>query len=668
MALTGEFGAAFSTPVGNAFGAPTSVVGGIAINPGTGQINASLGLNLPAPPLFTLGSGIAYENDNFGDGLLLADAKFSPYNFAGDDSGNSKFTAEVKPKFLFYIQFIGYSQYDSLDVPSFRVKRCELPSVNMPIETLNQYNKRRQIYTKREYQPLTMTLHDTNDQVTINLFRRYFRNYFYDGEKYTDNSSLDALEYNVLAKYGAWNNKGYGLNPDRSNLANPGGYFFKRINIYTFLDQQIIQYALIHPMFASVRFDDVESSSSEHREITFTVDYEDLSIRAAGTRAGDRTTDNFFNGQVSWAQARADKAVSQTPDFQWPGNTPLGPLGTSPNGAPSAGSLYQPSNVSTSGYGLSPFPTVLGPVVTNLASNGIFAGAGFNFGAIQGSVSQGAVSFGLSGLLGGGPQPGFYSQSGYTSDQTPVYQPGYGYVSPSPVGIPVDLASSVQGVVAASGAGPALTSVITGALIATALGSGNASVGPGSTWGGQPLGYSGNNNFQNPQNTLAAGYYIPPSAAAYGGGQPSYSPSALYFNPNTSTYINSASDPGVQIGTAQPITWIGQPSTGTAGLIPPSYSTNAPWLVPGNAQTPGNTAGVIVPSYAGAYQQTTVNRNLAAYGYTPTNRYDDGTMLSNVPFDGNLTNTQAGFATPPVAPAITAGFSVNFGGIVTSIS
>ena len=103
---------------------------------------------------------------NFGQDFLKG---FTNVNYLRDYTHASKtFTAnqyELKPrfKFLFHVSFTLNTQIPSLnqfvtagDVSSlsYVVKTVDLPKFNIQTETLNQYNRKRVIQTKIDYQPV----------------------------------------------------------------------------------------------------------------------------------------------------------------------------------------------------------------------------------------------------------------------------------------------------------------------------------------------------------------------------------------------------------------------------------------------------------------------------------------------------------------------------------
>ena len=95
---------------------------------------------------------------------------------------------ELKPrfKFLFHVSFtintdaipylrsagvFGNQERNDL---SLLVKTAELPKYKMATETLNQYNRKRIIQTKIDYQPVTLTFHDDGGDNARKLWYYYY--------------------------------------------------------------------------------------------------------------------------------------------------------------------------------------------------------------------------------------------------------------------------------------------------------------------------------------------------------------------------------------------------------------------------------------------------------------------------------------------------------------
>jgi hypothetical protein len=169
---------------------------------------------------------------------------------------------ELKPryKFLFHVSFtvnqipglnnfLGTNDQTQL---SYVVKTVDLPKFTINNETLNQYNRKRVIQTKVNYDPVNITFHDDGGDNVRKMWYAYY-NYYY---KDADQPYLDVPTGTQLGQVGNKINA-FGYNkrdiysPTRESNVNDWGYigesfkdgnnptggkppFFKDIQIYGF--------------------------------------------------------------------------------------------------------------------------------------------------------------------------------------------------------------------------------------------------------------------------------------------------------------------------------------------------------------------------------------------------------------------------------------------------
>ena len=106
---------------------------------------------------------------------------------------------ELKPrfKFLFHVVFtlnvgqipalrnakvFGASEIYNL---SLAVKTIDLPKYNITTDTLNQYNRKRVVQTKINYDPVKITFHDDQSDLIRNMWYNYYSYYYKDpSQKY----------------------------------------------------------------------------------------------------------------------------------------------------------------------------------------------------------------------------------------------------------------------------------------------------------------------------------------------------------------------------------------------------------------------------------------------------------------------------------------------------
>ena len=83
---------------------------------------------------------------------------------------NGQFRLAPKHKFLFHVAFninqgalkdINLIQRHRNEI-NMLVKSADLPNFQMTVETLNQYNRKKNVQSKHDYQPINITFHDDN--------------------------------------------------------------------------------------------------------------------------------------------------------------------------------------------------------------------------------------------------------------------------------------------------------------------------------------------------------------------------------------------------------------------------------------------------------------------------------------------------------------------------
>lgn len=179
-------------------------------------------------------------------------------------------------KFLYHVYFtINTSELPFLQ-PIFQnnrgstigllVKNIQLPSFKMETEVLNQYNRKRIIQKKIDYDPVQVEFHDDGGDLIRSMWYYYYSYYFKDsayqyesqpatnGAPNISGSSSSGFNYNARDTY----------SPDR--VVNDWGYsgdgyngvkprFFRDIRIYGFDQHKYAEYVLINPVIQSWNHD-----------------------------------------------------------------------------------------------------------------------------------------------------------------------------------------------------------------------------------------------------------------------------------------------------------------------------------------------------------------------------------------------------------------------------
>ena len=161
------------------------------------------------------------------------------------------------------------------NILSLTVKSVDLPKFQFDIETKNQYNRKRLIQTKINYEPVVITLHDDGGDYVRNMWYNYYAYYYKDPNQnywsplptngilgdeatgrgvsgYSYNSRDIYLDNRSVSDWGYVGESytdGTGANP----LTDGKPAFFKDITIFGFNQQKFAAYVLINPLIE--RFD-----------------------------------------------------------------------------------------------------------------------------------------------------------------------------------------------------------------------------------------------------------------------------------------------------------------------------------------------------------------------------------------------------------------------------
>jgi len=214
---------------------------------------------------------------------------------------------ELKPryKFLFHVSFTINTQeipalkgalgIDDITNLSYVVKTVDLPKYTVQNETLNQYNRKRVVQTKINYEPVTLTFHDDGGDVVRNLWYNYYSYYYKDpSQQYlapnNQNGSMGAsanrqagFGYNARDIYSQnrqVNDWGYigesFMDGNTSTLTNSGKPpFFRDIRIYGMDQRKTAEYVLINPIITNWSHDQYDYAQGNGiMQNTMTIAYE----------------------------------------------------------------------------------------------------------------------------------------------------------------------------------------------------------------------------------------------------------------------------------------------------------------------------------------------------------------------------------------------------------
>ena len=245
------------------------------------------------------------------------------YTHASKTFTTNGYAYAPKTKYLFHVYFTINQDIAALqnlfggnNTIGLLVKTAQLPSYQMDVDTLNQYNRKRVVQTKINYQPSTITFHDDNSDLIRTMWYNYYSYYYNDpSQKFNNipnqNGSIGQLatlsngfgyQYNDIyspnRQVTDWGFVGEGYNnSDQYTAQTPGGKppFFTAITIYGLAQKQFSQYTMINPIIESWQHDTYDYSQGAGTvQHTMTVRYE--AVKYFSGDIGGQTPSNSVYG------------------------------------------------------------------------------------------------------------------------------------------------------------------------------------------------------------------------------------------------------------------------------------------------------------------------------------------------------------------------------------
>jgi hypothetical protein len=211
-----------------------------------------------------------YFGQTFGTDYQLKDFQHAARLFTDADQ-----RLAPKQKFLYHVSFNINSaaitglnfKYQHQNEINMLVKTADLPKFTIQADTLNQYNRKKNVQSKIDYQPVQIKFHDDNVGVTRQLWENYYNYYYADAS-----AAAKPYAYTRSAMQGPnYIRTSYGLD---NNSSVP---FFTDITIYQMSKRSWNSYKLINPIITAWNHDTLDYSSSQPGEQSMTLVYEAVS-------------------------------------------------------------------------------------------------------------------------------------------------------------------------------------------------------------------------------------------------------------------------------------------------------------------------------------------------------------------------------------------------------
>lgn len=241
------------------------------------------------------------------------------YTHAAKTFRTNSYQYAPKFKFLFHVYFEinpavysrGISQGANFGLA---VKTIDLPKYNITTATLNQYNRKRLVQTKIQYQPINIVFHDDNGNLVNDMWYNYYTYYFKDATKPTISSAgrssqgpnTGSADYNSRNLYKPditgdedWGFIGeYSQQSGTTSQASQGISkipFFKNIQIFGMNQHNFMQYTLINPVITAFNHDTYDyAQGNGTMSNTMTIDYE--TVKYAEGALDGKSPSNIVTG------------------------------------------------------------------------------------------------------------------------------------------------------------------------------------------------------------------------------------------------------------------------------------------------------------------------------------------------------------------------------------
>ena len=233
--------------------------------------------------------------DNLSAGVLNPKGNMGDFQHAARLFTDDFFRLAPKNKFVYHVVFninpaVPNVRFDKLEL-NMLVKSAELPRFNMDTSVVNQYNRKRIVTSKIDYEPVNIVFHDDNNNTTTDMWKAYYKYMIadgnYQGVGFSEDSNGNPQGNNNAYSLDAYTSTSgsYGLD---YNTAGNKKRFFTSIQISQLSRHRHFTYTLINPVIASWQHDTVAASDSgSPAESSMSIAYEAVIYHSPGTVRSD---------------------------------------------------------------------------------------------------------------------------------------------------------------------------------------------------------------------------------------------------------------------------------------------------------------------------------------------------------------------------------------------
>ena len=174
----------------------------------------------------------------------------------------------------------------------FNIRQVDGPKVNFQYDTLNQYNRKRNVYRRVDYDPVSIRFHDTMSNTALKFFRYLYELNLRDGRNrspsYTENKTRQGnkgvYQTNPLSLDDAFTREhNFGL----ESSITPSTYPIKSLDLFIVHGTRYNLIRFVHPKIIAMDHDVLSYESSQPIEIGMQFAYETVLYETLNHSMGD---------------------------------------------------------------------------------------------------------------------------------------------------------------------------------------------------------------------------------------------------------------------------------------------------------------------------------------------------------------------------------------------
>ena len=235
--------------------------------------------------------------DNLVNGALSPKGDMADYAHASRLFVANQHRLTPKTKYLYHVSFNLNEAVVGRVLPGFTskhgnevnmlVKSVDLPKYKIQVETKNMYNRKKNLQTRIDYDPVNISFHDDNLGIVTLMWEGYYRYYYRDGNYGSlDGAGRPNQTSSAYSRLNTYENPEqyprYGFDNDSYEP------FFSSIQISQLARHEYTTYTLVNPIVSDFQHDTMDSSlGSEPAANQMTVLYETVFYARGGVEEGN---------------------------------------------------------------------------------------------------------------------------------------------------------------------------------------------------------------------------------------------------------------------------------------------------------------------------------------------------------------------------------------------